>query len=98
MRDLKYVIFLLPSMEPRAIIFNGMFNHADIAKGVIKSTLWQVKSAGYCIISAVRGTSIISLRESFSIKVYGGSDSLMVNSLPGDKDHILRTLTRTNMI
>lgn len=65
MRDLKYIIIAIPSLEPRAILFNGLFNHSDMWLGARKSIPnCSLDSAGFC-----------SVRDN-EVTVWGASESL----------------------
>lgn len=66
MRELKYIIIHIPgSFQPRAIIFNGMFNHFDIWLGARRSIRGcEVDTAGFCSVDGNK------------IKAWGKSESL----------------------
>ena len=89
MNDIKYVIMIPKGMNihgARAIIFNGIFNHKDIAHISVVARVGKVHSAGF-----------VSFSEE-GIKCFGSSDSLGVGCKTGDAAIVERTLTGTHGI
>ena len=83
MNEIKYVIIIPRGMNihgARAIIFNGMLNHADIAEATIKREAGKVHSAGFC-----------NLTKGKVKRIYGTSTSLGLGPQPGDEAVIERT-------
>ena len=100
MRDLKYIIIAIGnSLEPRAIVFNGMFNHSDIWLGARKSlpSYARLSSAGFCRLQPINNITIIA-------EVYGGSESLTkllkreIKSLSTDSAVIEATINRKHLL
>lgn len=85
MNELKYVILIPKGMNvhgARAIIFNGLFNHKDIAVMSCATGRAKVHSAGFLTLTAGEG----------KIKCFGYSESLNVGSKVGDAEIVERTL------
>lgn len=98
MRELKYIIFLLPAGIKRAIVFSAMFSHHAIAQSTriegMKSG-WKVYSAGFCSIKSYIPASRVD--KQVTVEVYGESESLGLGSQFDDAMIIERTLSRTDL-
>lgn len=84
MNELKYVIVIPRGMNvygARAILFNGMLNHADVVEATLKRGAAEVYSAGFCAIKRGKVN-----------RVWGHSSSLDIGSKPNDDAIIMRTL------
>ncbi len=95
MRDLKYVIFSIgkDNLIYRAILFNGMFIHKDIADSQTKYPDVKAIAAGFTnitnIVNEQHGISFIKqglpkngrpLITKVKVKAYGNSESLKLES------------------